>query len=94
MDWTFEESCFDSRERKEIYLFSKSSWPALGSTQPPVQWVPAPLSPGVQQRKRGAYHLPHHVNVKGKFLPVHAMKAYKGEEIKLHPFLTSALDGD
>ena len=29
---------------------------------------------------------PHHVKV--EVLPVHAMKAYEGEEIKLNPFLT------
>jgi hypothetical protein len=27
-------------------IFSKSSRPALGSTQPPIQWVPGALSPG------------------------------------------------
>jgi hypothetical protein len=92
LDWTSKESCFDSRKGKEIYLFSKSSRVALGSTQPPVQWIPAPLFPGAQQRKRGAYHSPLHVKV--EVLPVHAMKAYEGKEINLNPFLNSALDRD
>ena len=36
----------------------------------------------------------HPYHVKGKVLPVHAMKAIEGEEIKLHQLLTSTLDGD
>jgi hypothetical protein len=40
------------------FLFSKSSTPALGSTQPPIQWVPGVLSPGVKQPGREANHSP------------------------------------
>jgi hypothetical protein len=28
----------------EMFLFSKVPWPALGPTQPPIQWVPVALS--------------------------------------------------
>jgi hypothetical protein len=31
------------------FLFSKSSRPALRSTQPPIQWVPGALSPRVKR---------------------------------------------
>jgi hypothetical protein len=52
------------------YHFSMSSRPALGSTRPPIQWVPGALSPGVKltthlqlvprSRIRGSIHpLPH-----------------------------------
>jgi hypothetical protein len=34
------------------------SRPALGSTQPPIQWLPGDLSPGVKRQKREADHLP------------------------------------
>jgi hypothetical protein len=34
------------------FLFSTSSRPALGSTQPPVQWVPDALSAGVKRPRR------------------------------------------
>jgi hypothetical protein len=32
--------------RDKNFLFSKSSRPALGSTQPPIQWVPEVKRPG------------------------------------------------
>jgi hypothetical protein len=33
-------------------LLASVSRPALGSTQPPVQWVPGVLSPGVKRGRR------------------------------------------
>jgi len=38
--------------------FPHQSRPALGSTQPPIQWVPG-LSPVVKRPGRGAEHPPH-----------------------------------
>jgi hypothetical protein len=40
------------------FLFSTSSRPALGSTQPPMQWVPGSLSAGVKRPGREAHHSP------------------------------------
>jgi hypothetical protein len=40
------------------FLFSTSSRPALGSTQPPIQWVSGPLSPGAKRQGREADHSP------------------------------------
>jgi hypothetical protein len=40
---------FDSRHGQEIFLHSIESRPALGSTQPPTQWVPRALSPGIKR---------------------------------------------
>jgi hypothetical protein len=37
--------------------FSQSSRPALGPTQPPIQWVPG-LFPGVKRPGRGVDHTP------------------------------------
>jgi hypothetical protein len=45
-------SRFDPRQRQRIFLLASASKPALGPTQPPVQWVPGVLSPGVK-RGRG-----------------------------------------
>jgi hypothetical protein len=46
-------------------IFSTSSRPALGSTQPPIQWVPGALSPGVKRPGREADHsLPTSAEVK------------------------------
>jgi hypothetical protein len=40
------------------FHFSISSRPALGATQPPIQWVPGALSPGVKRPGRKADHSP------------------------------------
>jgi hypothetical protein len=44
--------------RVKNFLFSTSSRPALGSTQPPIQWVPGALFPGVKRPGREADHSP------------------------------------
>jgi hypothetical protein len=38
------------------FHFSMSSRPALGSTQPPIQWIPGPLFLGVERPGREADH--------------------------------------
>jgi hypothetical protein len=40
------------------FLFSTSSRPVLGLTQPPIQWVLGALSPGVKRPGREADHSP------------------------------------
>jgi hypothetical protein len=51
--------------RVKNFLFSTSSRPALGSTQPPIQWVPGALSLGVKRPGREANHsLPTSAEVK------------------------------
>jgi hypothetical protein len=44
--------------RVKNFLFSTLSRRALGSTQPPIQWVPGALSPRVKQLVREAHHSP------------------------------------
>jgi hypothetical protein len=39
-------------------IFSSASRPALGSTQPPLQWVPGAVSPGIKRRGLKADHSP------------------------------------
>jgi hypothetical protein len=51
---------FDPRQRQRIFLLASASRPTLGPTQPPVQWVPGALSPGVKVRpRRDVDHPPH-----------------------------------
>jgi hypothetical protein len=42
----------------KIVLLSTSSIPVLGFTQPPIQWVPRDLYPGVKRPGREADHSP------------------------------------
>jgi hypothetical protein len=41
-----------------IFPFTAASRPALGPTQPPIQWVPRALSLGVKRPGREADHSP------------------------------------
>jgi hypothetical protein len=45
---------FESRQGLGIFLFTTASRPALGPTQPPIQWVPGALSLGVKRPGREA----------------------------------------
>jgi hypothetical protein len=49
---------FESLQRLGIFLSTTVSRSALGPTQPPIQWVPRALSPGVKRPRREADHSP------------------------------------
>jgi hypothetical protein len=58
-DWLrarWQRSRSSSPSRIKTFLFSMSSRPVLGPTQPPIQWVPRDLSPGVKRPGREADH--------------------------------------
>jgi hypothetical protein len=56
--WTTGWSGFDPRQGQRIFPLSSVFRPALGPTQPPLQWVPGVLSPGVK-RGRGVMLTTH-----------------------------------
>jgi hypothetical protein len=56
--WTIGVLGFDYRRGLGIFLFAIASRTALGSTQPPLQWVPGSLSLGVKRLGREAVHSP------------------------------------
>jgi hypothetical protein len=63
--WTAQESGLDSRQGQEIFRLSITSRPVRGHTQPPAQWEPRALSPGVKRKGRQADNsLPSSVEVK------------------------------
>jgi hypothetical protein len=41
-----------------FFFLPIASWPALGPTQPPIQWQPEGLSPGLKWLRRKAEHSP------------------------------------
>jgi hypothetical protein len=49
---------FESRQGLGIFVITTASRPALGPTQPPIQWVSGALSLGVKRPRREVYH-PH-----------------------------------
>jgi hypothetical protein len=53
-----DDRVFESRQELGIFLFTTVSRPALGPTQPPIQWVPGALSLGVKRRGCEADHSP------------------------------------
>jgi hypothetical protein len=55
-DWTTGRSRFDPRQGQRIFPLASVSRPALGSTQPPVQWAPRILSGGKARPGRDADH--------------------------------------
>jgi hypothetical protein len=53
-----DDQGFRSRQGLVIFLFITVSRPAVGSIQPPIQWVPVSLSLGVKRSGREADHSP------------------------------------
>jgi hypothetical protein len=43
---------FDFWQRQEIFVLSTALEPALGPTQPPIQWIPEALSRGIKRPGR------------------------------------------
>jgi hypothetical protein len=58
INWMFRVLGFDSWWGLGIFLFTTTSRTALGTTQPPIQWVPRALSVGVKRPGREADHSP------------------------------------
>jgi len=50
---------FDPRQRQRIFPVASVSRPALGPTQPPIQWVSAVLSRGKARPERDGDHFPY-----------------------------------
>jgi len=44
-----DDRCFDSQQEQGIFLISKVSRPALGSTRPPIQWTQGKFPPEVKR---------------------------------------------
>jgi len=58
MGWTIGFLGFDSQQGLGVLLFTAASRPALGSTQPPIQWIQGALSLWVKWPGHKADHSP------------------------------------
>jgi hypothetical protein len=58
LDYGVDDRRFESRRGLGIFLFTTASRPALGPTQPPIQWVPGALSLGAKRSGRESYQSP------------------------------------
>jgi hypothetical protein len=58
-NWTTGRSRFDRRQGQSIFPLASVSRPALGQTQPPVQWeLGGPIPRGKARQGRDADHSP------------------------------------
>jgi hypothetical protein len=79
MGWTIGVLVSDSRRGLGICLFTTASRKALGSTQPPIQWITGALSLKVKRPGRETDHSPpSSVEVK------EYVKLYLHSPIRLH----------
>jgi hypothetical protein len=75
--------------RVKNFLFSTSSGPFLGSTQPPVQWIPGALSPGVKRQGREADHSPPikpRLRKRGSIHPLPHTPSWSSAQLLKHRF--------
>jgi hypothetical protein len=94
-------SGFDSRQEMGIFLFPTASRPALGPTQPHIQWVPGVLSSRVKRPGREVDHwLPCSAEVKNawSYTSIPSTSLGRGAESSTgttlplpHTYLSSAL---
>jgi hypothetical protein len=69
------------------FLFSMSSRLALGTTQPPIQWVPGDLLPGVKRLGHKADHSPPtsaEVKKRGSIQPLPHMSSWCSASLVEH----------
>jgi hypothetical protein len=76
---------FDTWQGLGIFLFTTASRTALGSTQPPIQWVPWALSLRVKLPGCEAYQSPPskaEVKIRGDVSPFPKTPSWRGAQLK------------
>jgi hypothetical protein len=74
---------FGCRQGQEVFLFPTASRPALEPTQPPIQCVPGPTSPGGGGKRpwSEADHLPQialMLRIRGAIYPLPHTRSWRG----------------
>jgi hypothetical protein len=88
--WSYglDDRRFESRQGLGIFLFTTASRTALGTTQPPIQWIRGALSLGVKWPERKADHSsPSSTEVKecvGLYLHSSNTPSWRGDQLKKH----------
>jgi hypothetical protein len=77
---------FESRQAQELFLYSTGSRPALGPTQPPIQYVTSALSLGVKRPGSEADH--SHLVPKAKTVELYLHSSIRFNSVVLHSLST------
>jgi hypothetical protein len=77
LGYKLDDRWFESRQRLRVFIFTTDSIPALGPTQPPIQWVAGTLSLGVKRQGREADHsLPTSAEVMNTWSYIYPLPQY------------------
>jgi hypothetical protein len=73
---------FDPQQGQRIFLLASKSRPILGSIQPPIQWVPGVISPGIKPGRGVTLTTHHHLATRSRTRSYTSL--YSSPSIRVH----------